>query len=69
MGAALVGGVGVGVYADFTLAAAMNPVAETIDPDPHGSGTVAELSVIFKETYRALIPVYDRLAAMKTNQE
>lgn len=69
MGAALVGGVGVGVYTDFTMAAAMNPIAETIDPDPHGSGTIAELSVIFKETYRALIPVYDRLAAMKTNQE
>jgi len=68
MGAALVGGIGVRAYADFTMAAAMNPVAETIEPNPRNRGIYTELGLSFRETYRVLVPVYDRLSAATTSQ-
>ncbi|MGC9468758.1 MAG: xylulokinase [Anaerolineae bacterium] len=62
MGAALAGGVGVGLYPDFRMATAMNPVAEVIEPDPAAQRVYLELAPLFRETYEALAPVYDRLA-------
>lgn len=66
MGAALAGGVGVGLYADFTMANAMNPVAEVIDPDPRTHDLYAELMAVFRDTYHALVPVYQRLARLES---
>ncbi len=64
MGAALAGGIAVGLYAGFEMAAAMNPVAETITPHPPAQAVYAELYPLFQETYAALEPVYDRLAEL-----
>ncbi len=64
MGAALAGGIAVGLYPGFSMATEMNPVAEAIDPDPTHQATYAELTEIFKETYRALTPVYERMAGV-----
>ncbi len=64
MGAALAGGIAVGLYPGFSMATEMNPVAEVIDPDPTLRATYAELTEIFKETYRALAPVYERMAGI-----
>lgn len=62
MGAALAGGVGVGLYPDFSLAEAMNPVAKTIEPDPASQATYESLLPVFEVTYQALEPVFDMLA-------
>jgi xylulokinase len=62
MGAALAGGVGVGIYEDYSMAKAMNPVVETIEPDSEAQKVYADLYPIFQETYQALAPVYDHLA-------
>jgi len=68
MGAALAGGVGVGLYADFSMAEAMNPVVATIDPSPKAQRVYEALLPIFRQTYEALIPVYDRLAELTESE-
>ena len=65
MGAALAGGIGVGLYPGFSMAEAMNPVAATIDPDPKAQRVYEAMLPIFRQTYEALIPVYDRLAELE----
>lgn len=65
MGAALAGGVGVGVYPDFTMGTKMNPIALTIDPQPKAQSIYAELLPLFRQTYEALAPIYARLAEME----
>jgi xylulokinase len=62
MGAALVGGVGVGLYAGFSMCEQMNPVAEMIEPNPTSQAIYDRLRPIFDEAYEALVPVYDRLS-------
>ncbi len=61
MGAALAGGIGVGLYKDFTLAESMNPIAEIIEPNPAAHAIYNELAPIFFEAYRVLEPVYEQL--------
>ncbi len=68
MGAALTGGVGVGLYAGFSMAEAMNPVAATIDPDPKAQRVYEALLPVFRQTYEALVPVYDRLAELEASE-
>jgi xylulokinase len=62
MGAALAGGVGVGLYPDFSMAKTMNKVVEVIEPDPTTRLTYEKLYPIFEATYHALTPIYDMLA-------
>jgi xylulokinase len=62
LGAALAGGIGVGLYRDFSLAGAMNPVVETIEPDPGAHEAYMRLLPTFEAAYEALVPIYDRLA-------
>jgi xylulokinase len=64
MGAALAGGVAVGLYPDFQMALAMNPVAEVIEPNPAAGRVYEDLYPIFRESYEALVPVYDHLDAV-----
>lgn len=62
MGAALAGGVGVGLYPDFSMAKTMNQVTEVIEPDPAAQSAYEKLYPIFEATYHALTPIYDMLA-------
>jgi xylulokinase len=62
MGAALAGGVGVGLYEEFGMIANMNAVTEVIEPDPAASAVYGRLYPIFEAAYHALVPVYDQLA-------
>ncbi len=61
MGAALAGGVAVGLYPDFSMAERMNPVQETIDPDPAARQAYAQLYPLFQEAYRSLEPTFDKM--------
>jgi len=64
MGAALTGGVGVGLYPGFSMAEQMNPVADTIAPDPDAQAIYERLLPIFDRAYRALEPVFEALAGV-----
>lgn len=64
MGAALVGGVGVGLYPDFDMIETMNEIAETIQPDPQTSAVYEKLYPIFNQLYEALVPAYAEIAAL-----
>ena len=61
-GAALVGGVGVGLYPDFSLIESMNRTVEVIDPDPAAQAVYQKTFPIFEAAYHALVPVYDLIA-------
>jgi xylulokinase len=62
MGAAVVGGVGIGLYPNFHMAEQMNPVAETLQPNPVLQPTYERAYRIFEAAYSALEPIYDLLA-------
>ncbi len=62
MGAALTGGIGVGLYPDFSMSESMNPVAEVIRPNPDAQVVYTKALPIFEAAYRALVPIYEMLA-------
>ncbi len=62
MGAAVIGGVGVGLYPDFSIAERMNPVGETTSPNPANRLIYDELYDLFESAYHALEPVYQKSA-------
>jgi xylulokinase len=62
MGAALAGGIGVGLYRDFSMSETMNATVESIQPDPVAQAAYARVYPIFEAAYQALLPVYDMLA-------
>jgi xylulokinase len=63
MGAALAGGVGVGLYPDFTIVETMNDIAETIHPDPAAHAVYERIYPLFEAAYQALVPVYEMMGA------
>lgn len=65
MGAAVVGGVGVGVYDDFSIAERMNPVVGTVQPDEQNRRVYDDLYAIFEHAYTAIEPIYDELARIE----
>jgi xylulokinase len=68
MGAALVGGVGVGVYPDFSMIEHMNEVVETVAPNPAASAHYNVMYPIFNAIYEALVPVYDQIADLPSRE-
>lgn len=62
MGAALVGGIGVGLYPDFGMIERMNQTAEIIEPDPSARAAYERIYPIFEAAYQALVPVFDMIA-------
>lgn len=64
MGAALVGGVGVGLYPGFSMIETMNAVAVTVMPDSRAQATYDKMLPVFNQLYDALAPAYDEIAAL-----
>ena len=64
MGAALAGGVGVGLYPDFSAIKTMNRVSETVEPDPAARAVYEQIYPVFEAAYQALVPVYDTMAEL-----
>jgi xylulokinase len=62
MGAALAGGIGVGLYPDFGMIEKMNQTAEIIEPDPSARAAYEKIYPIFEAAYQALVPVFDMIA-------
>ncbi|GAB4411342.1 MAG: xylulokinase [Anaerolineae bacterium] len=62
MGAALAGGIGVGLYRDFSMSQTMNAIAETFQPNLAAQAAYAKIYPIFEAAYHALLPIYDQIA-------
>jgi xylulokinase len=58
MGAALIGGVGVGIYDDFGFADKMFKIKENIVPDENNSKIYNRIYSAFKDAYKGLEGVY-----------
>lgn len=65
MGAALAGGIAVGLYPDFSMSETMNQIVETVPPDPAAQRAYDRLFPVFEAAYQALLPVYDMIAEAK----
>jgi xylulokinase len=63
LGAAIAGGVGVGLYPDFGVAHKLIRVAGAERPNPVFQARYAEIYPLFLEAYRALEPIFAGLAA------
>ncbi|NDJ62694.1 MAG: xylulokinase, partial [Chloroflexi bacterium] len=62
MGAALTGGVGVGLYSSFDMIEQMNTIAAVIEPTPATQAKYDALAPIFEAAYHTLVPIFDQLA-------
>jgi xylulokinase len=62
LGAAIAGGVGVGLYPDYSIAKDLIPVSEAETPNPKNRARYEALYSLFKESYVVLQPIYERLA-------
>ncbi len=60
-GAAVAGGVGVGLYRDWNMAQEQARARAVIEPDAQNVARYAELVPLFQETYCTLEPIYARL--------
>lgn len=65
MGAAVAGGVGIGLYKDYSVIEKMNPAVESVEPDAALKDTYNRCFDLFNETYEALKPIYARMAQEK----
>lgn len=61
LGAAIVGGVGVGIFAGFEVAATMSETSAQLQPEPSAVGRLADAHAVFLDAYRRLEPWFDTL--------
>ncbi len=65
LGAALAGGVGVGIFPSFDVAQQIVQIVETSQPNPATAQTYARLYALFNRTYAALEPLFEELATFE----
>lgn len=66
MGAALAGGIGVGLYPDFSMSQTMNRVVEILYPRPEAQAAYGRTYPIFEAAYHALLPIYDMIGGIES---
>ncbi|MEW5956702.1 MAG: xylulokinase [Chloroflexota bacterium] len=64
LGAAIAGGIGVGLYPDYSVVRDLIPVSAAEKPNPATRSRYEALYQLFKESYIALEPIYERLATL-----
>ena len=64
LGAAIAGGIGVGIYPGFGVASQLIPVYEAERPDPATAAHFDEMVALYAETYRALEPIFGKLTSV-----
>jgi len=64
MGAAIAGGVGVGLFPDFTIAERLTPIASVTQVQPEIKAQYDRIYKIFEASYKALEPIYEQIAAL-----
>ncbi|MCS7061689.1 MAG: xylulokinase [Anaerolineae bacterium] len=63
LGAAIAGGIGVGLFKDFSIVRQIIPLVEAEKPAPENAYRYAALYPLFQRSYAALKPVFDHLVA------
>ncbi len=58
LGAALAGGVGVGLYKDFSLAEELTPIVDTAQPNPANVPVYRRAYHVFERAYEAFEPIF-----------
>lgn len=61
LGAAIAGGVGVGLFPDFSIAKQCIEIVDRHVPNPEAQAIYDQVYPIFLETYNALVPIFDQL--------
>ena len=61
LGAAMAGGVGIGLFPDFSVVSRLIEIVDRQAPDPHAQAEYDRLYPIFLAAYDALVPVFDQL--------
>ena len=69
LGAAIAGGVGVGLFPGFQVAHEFVTVEEAEQPDPAQSRRYAPLYDLFQRTYTVLEPLFEQLATLDTTTD
>ncbi len=64
MGAAIIGGVGAGVFKDFDVIDRFMKIESTQKPDQERQKIYQKMKPIFEKCYHALVDVYEDLAAL-----
>jgi len=65
LGAAIAGGVGIGLHPDYGVVGQMIRVEPGEEPRPHIAARYETLYQVFQETYASLVGVYDRIAELQ----
>jgi xylulokinase len=68
LGAAVAGGVGVGLFRDFSVVSQMIEIVDRHTPAPEAQAEYERLYPIFLAAYEALVPVFDRLHELNAPQ-
>jgi xylulokinase len=63
-GAALAGGIGVGLYKDWSLAEQLTPIIDEIRPNPDLAPLYERLYDFFNRAYSAFVPLYEEAASL-----
>jgi xylulokinase len=64
MGAAVAGGVGVGIFPDFSIAERLAPIVDTTLPNPANKARYDRMHDLFNRAYAAYEPLFDELAEL-----
>lgn len=62
LGAAIAGGIGVGIFKDFSVTEKLIKIAERQEPNAENVRFYTSLFDIFKESYQHLLPIFDKLS-------
>ncbi len=65
LGAAVAGGVGVGLFPDFDVVDRFIEIVDRHEPDPSTEEVYRRLFPVFQAAYTALCPIYDQLHALE----
>jgi xylulokinase len=65
MGAAVCGGVGIGLYPDYSVIERMNPDEDVIRPNPENAKAYDAAFELFNDAYDALEPLYKKMSVRR----
>jgi xylulokinase len=67
LGAAVAGGVGVGLFPDFSVVNRLIEIVDRHTPDPQAQAEYERLYPVFLAAYDALVPIFDQLHDLRSN--
>ena len=66
MGAAITGGVGVGLFADFSVVDKFVSIVRDVHPNPNNAAKYNALQDIFEDAYQSLVHLYEQLNTLRS---